>query len=112
MARDVGACPAGSAAQGAGDPNRVTSFGPAIRSGQTGVSSYCQRPLPCRAVPAAGVTIMKLSRNEFERLAMEHLDMLYRVARRLTHNPTSAEDLVQETFLRALRSYDGFDLKD
>lgn len=55
---------------------------------------------------------MKLDRAEFERLAMEHLDMLYRVARRLTRDPSAAEDLVQETYLRALRSHETFDLQE
>ena len=55
---------------------------------------------------------MKLTQSEFERLAMEQLDMLYRVARRLTRDDATAEDLVQETFVRALRSSASFDLKE
>ncbi|HSU65347.1 MAG TPA: sigma-70 family RNA polymerase sigma factor [Tepidisphaeraceae bacterium] len=54
---------------------------------------------------------MKLSRDEFEKLALEQIDLLYRVARRLTHSEDGAGDLVQETFLRALRSYQTFDLQ-
>jgi RNA polymerase sigma-70 factor (ECF subfamily) len=54
---------------------------------------------------------MTLSPDEFERLALEQLDMLYRIARRLTRNPDRAEDLVQETYLRALRGRDGFQLE-
>ncbi len=37
--------------------------------------------------------------------------MLYRVARRLTRDAHRAEDLVQETYLRAFRSADDFDLQ-
>lgn len=42
---------------------------------------------------------------------MEHLDTLYRIARRLTRDPARAEDLVQETYLRALRARDTFHLE-
>jgi len=54
---------------------------------------------------------MKLSSAEFEKLALEQIDMLYRIARRLTRDPGRAEDLVQETYLRALRGRDKFDLQ-
>jgi RNA polymerase sigma-70 factor (ECF subfamily) len=54
---------------------------------------------------------MTLDSTEFERLALEQLDMLYRIARRLTRSPERAEDLVQETYLRALRAKDGFKLE-
>ena len=39
---------------------------------------------------------------------MPHLAALLRVARRLTPEPTSAEDLVQETMLLAWRGFRGF----
>jgi RNA polymerase sigma-70 factor (ECF subfamily) len=55
---------------------------------------------------------MKLDAKQFERLALEQIDLLYRVARRLTRDPNRAEDLVQETYLRALRSRDGFSLEE
>jgi len=37
-----------------------------------------------------------------------HLDVLYRVALRLTSNPSDADDLVQETMLKAYRSWDQY----
>ena len=40
--------------------------------------------------------------------AMQHIDALYRTALRLTRNPADAEDLVQETYLRAFRFRDRF----
>ncbi len=54
---------------------------------------------------------MQLNRGQFEKLALAELDTLYRMARRLTHDSNRADDLVQETFARALRSRDGFDLQ-
>lgn len=44
----------------------------------------------------------------FESEALPHLDTLYRVALRLTGDPAAAEDLVQDTMLRALRAWSSF----
>lgn len=41
--------------------------------------------------------------EEFEQLVLEHLDMLYGVALRLTRNPVDAQDLAQNTVVKALR---------
>src|SRR6266852_2958841 len=45
----------------------------------------------------------------FEAEALASLDSLYRTARRLTHEAADAEDLVQETFLKAFRAADRFE---
>jgi RNA polymerase sigma-70 factor, ECF subfamily len=47
-------------------------------------------------------------RDRFERDVMPLLPSLYGAAMRLTRNPTDAEDLVQETYLRAFRGFAGF----
>jgi RNA polymerase sigma-70 factor (ECF subfamily) len=47
--------------------------------------------------------------EEFEKTAMPHLAALLRVARRLTLELTSAEDLVQETMLLAWRGFHRFE---
>ncbi len=40
--------------------------------------------------------------------ALTHLDALYGVACKLTRNPTEAEDLVQDAFVKAMRARDQF----
>ncbi len=49
-----------------------------------------------------------LRRQRFQREALPHLDHLYTVALHLARNRNDAEDLVQETMLRALRFFDRF----
>lgn len=45
----------------------------------------------------------------FERDAMEFAPQLYSAALRMTRNPADAEDVVQETFLKAYRAYASFE---
>lgn len=48
--------------------------------------------------------------DSFETQALGYADQLYRVALRLCRNREKAEDLVQETFLQAWRSFHRFEL--
>jgi RNA polymerase sigma-70 factor (ECF subfamily) len=48
-------------------------------------------------------------KERFAELAMEHMDSLYAGALRMTRNPADAEDLVQETYLKAYRGFGGFE---
>ncbi len=60
------------------------------------------------AAPQAGVGVGRGPKTPeaalFDEMAKQHLDSLYRTALRLTGRPQDAEDLVQETYLRAWRS--------
>lgn len=47
-------------------------------------------------------------RKEFEEIAMTHIDSLYSMALRLVFNKEEAEDLVQETYLKAYRFFNTF----
>jgi RNA polymerase sigma-70 factor (ECF subfamily) len=48
-------------------------------------------------------------RGEFERQALVHTDALFGAAYRLTRNARDAEDLVQDSLLRAYRFWDSFE---
>ena len=49
------------------------------------------------------------SKRGFEEEALPQLDAVYRFALRLTGSAAEAEDLVQETFLRAFKAWDQFE---
>lgn len=60
-------------------------------------------------------TAVKLTRSEIERQmdfkneAMIHIDALYNYAVRMTGDPEDANDLVQETYMKAYRFFDSFE---
>ncbi|HUU98510.1 MAG TPA: sigma-70 family RNA polymerase sigma factor [Phycisphaerae bacterium] len=50
--------------------------------------------------------------KSFEELAVPHLELVYRVARRLCRNEHEAEDLVQETYLKAYKAFSRFEMRE
>lgn len=50
--------------------------------------------------------------KSFQALVLPHLGLIYRVARRLAGSDHEAEDLAQETMLRAYRAFGTFELRD
>ena len=53
-------------------------------------------------------TVSQLAAESFEQLAMPHFDRLYNFACWLTHDRQEAEDLVQETYVKALKGFPSF----
>ena len=58
--------------------------------------------------PKRTATTVISPQDEFERVALPHSGSLLRVARRIAPDVATAEDLVQETLLRAWRSFGQF----
>ena len=83
-----GALPVSSAGRSRGDV-RVT---PTERTERTGRSERTEE-----------------RRARFERDALPFVDQLYAAALRMTRNPADAEDLVQETFLKAFSAFHQFE---
>src|SRR4051794_20565892 len=46
--------------------------------------------------------------SQFHEVVLPHLDAAYTLARFLTRDADAADDIVQEAFLRAFRSFDGY----
>jgi RNA polymerase sigma-70 factor, ECF subfamily len=63
------------------------------------------------SAPAPGQTASpsaETRRNEFEALTLPHASALYRTAYHLSRHAAEAEDLTQETYLRAFRAFADF----
>ena len=54
------------------------------------------------------VALEKGKKEDFEKLFLPLMDGLYNLALRMTRNPIDAEDLVQDTYLKAYRFFDHF----
>ncbi|MBC7929042.1 MAG: sigma-70 family RNA polymerase sigma factor [Rubrivivax sp.] len=62
-----------------------------------------------RALPAK-TSVAAVRVEDFEAAALPHLNELFRTAARLVGNRTEAEDLIQETYLQAWKSFHRFEL--
>jgi RNA polymerase sigma-70 factor, ECF subfamily len=96
----------------------VVAVGPPARSegsavpGTPATSGPAEQAPDTAAPAAAGVDQENETAEEraarFERDAMPLIDQLYGAALRMTRNPADAEDLVQETFLKAYAAFATF----
>ncbi|ANP71659.1 RNA polymerase sigma factor RpoE [Cryobacterium arcticum] len=70
---------------------------------------------PAASAPIAGLELPVMTtdttdmRDLFEAQAMPFIDQLYAAAMRMTRNPSDAQDLVQETFVKAFASFKQFE---
>jgi RNA polymerase sigma-70 factor (ECF subfamily) len=62
-----------------------------------------------RGIQKASPDEVSRARAAFEAEALSYVDSLYRTAMRLTRSAADAEDLVQDTFLKAFRAADSFE---
>ena len=83
-------------------PSAVTGSDP-VDPSSTGSADVSDAP-PRPARPAVNRELA----DDFTTQAMPLLDQLYGAAMRMTRNPADAEDLVQETFLKAYGAYGSF----
>jgi len=87
------------------------TFAPTGGTGRAGGAGAASLPLQS---PAMTETDDQRTAR-FERDALPYLDQLYAAALRMTRNPVDAEDLVQETYVRAFAAFhqytDGTNLK-
>lgn len=103
------AAASGRACPGAWGQRRAAAGFPA--AGRGGVQRAPIHPrLPLGSVTPtdpAEIERAKLERR-FTRDAMPYLDQMYGAAMKMTRNPQDAQDLVQETFLKAFTGFAGF----
>ncbi|HKE65344.1 MAG TPA: sigma-70 family RNA polymerase sigma factor [Micromonosporaceae bacterium] len=98
--------PASGATHAAGDSRSTTSERVGTRVSSTGRSREGVRVTPGQPTQQSG---QAQQREQFERDAMPFVDQLYGAALRMTRNPADAEDLVQETFLKAFAAFHQFE---
>lgn len=77
--------------------------------GIPGAAHVCRRRIVSFADVSEAVVDENAQKEAFDRYVVPEIEVLYRVARSITRNPTGAEDLVQDTMLRAYRAILRFD---
>jgi RNA polymerase sigma-70 factor (ECF subfamily) len=108
----------GSSVPPEGEPaevRAVSQAGEVERPADAELSAVPAVAVPAEAVPEVAVPdeeepaeTAELLASRFERDAMPLLDQLYGAALRMTRNPADAEDLVQETYLKAYAAFGSF----
>jgi RNA polymerase sigma-70 factor (ECF subfamily) len=108
----------GSSVPPEGEPaevRAVSQAGEVERPADAELSAVPAVAVPEDAVPEVAVPdeeepaeTAELLASRFERDAMPLLDQLYGAALRMTRNPADAEDLVQETYLKAYAAFGSF----
>jgi RNA polymerase sigma-70 factor (ECF subfamily) len=108
----------GSSVPPEGEPaevRAVSQAGEVERPADAELSAVPAVAVPAEAVPEVAVPdeeeppeTAELLASRFERDAMPLLDQLYGAALRMTRNPADAEDLVQETYLKAYAAFASF----
>ncbi len=100
---------------GSAGPDRPAPLGAARRLAAVTPVRVGSGTAPVRHVPADAGTVSTVETEtseqrtaRFERDALPFLDQLYAAAMRMTRNPSDAEDLVQETFVKAFAAFHQF----
>jgi len=94
------------------DPRNWPAWVPPVASTEwaraTRVSSSGGRQAPRGTGDPVAEETAEQRRARFERDALPFLDQLYAAAMRMTRNPSDAEDLVQETYVKAFAAFHQF----
>ncbi len=103
LVADVGSAKDGRLDLGAGSESRISRLGWSAMSDNAAGPQTAHDDATGELVPPAEDAAERAARFEAE--AMPYLDQLYSAALRTTRNPADAEDLVQETYLKAFAAF-------
>jgi RNA polymerase sigma-70 factor, ECF subfamily len=89
-------------------PSRPSAVVDAIRPLRDGAIVSTSQLATSRMRSTVAEETVEARRARFERDALPFLDQLYAAAMRMTRNPADAEDLVQETYVKAFAAFHQF----